>query len=26
VQNIDHFEWSSTNLYIKLFADWKLPK
>jgi hypothetical protein len=26
VQNIDQFEWSATNLYIKLFADWKLPK
>jgi hypothetical protein len=25
VQLIDQFEWSSTNLYIKLFADWKLP-
>ena len=26
VQNIDQFEWSTTNLYIKLFADWRLPK
>jgi hypothetical protein len=26
VQNIDQFEWSATNLYIKLFADWRLPK
>jgi hypothetical protein len=26
VQMIDQFEWSSTNLYIKLFADWRLPK
>ena len=26
VQNIDQFEWSPTNLYIKLFADWSLPK
>ena len=26
VQNIDQFEWSPTNLYIKLFADWRLPK
>jgi hypothetical protein len=25
VQNIDQFEWSPTNLYIKLFADWRLP-
>ena len=26
VQNIEQFEWSPTNLHIKLFADWKLPK
>ena len=26
VQNIDQFEWSPTNLHIKLFADWSLPK
>jgi hypothetical protein len=26
VQNIDRFEWSPTNLYIDLFADWSLPK
>ncbi len=26
VQLIDQFEWSPTNLSIKLFADWKLPK
>jgi hypothetical protein len=26
VQNIDQVEWSSTNLFIKLFADWRLPK
>ncbi|HXI71019.1 MAG TPA: hypothetical protein VNN22_11755 [Verrucomicrobiae bacterium] len=26
VQGIDQFEWSPTNLYIKLFADWRLPK
>ena len=26
VQLIDQPEWSPTNLYIKLFADWKLPK
>ena len=26
VQNIDQFEWSPTNLYIKQFADWRLPK
>ena len=26
VQNVDQFEWSPTNLYIKLFADWRLPK
>ncbi len=26
VQNIDRFEWSTTNLYIPLFADWELPK
>jgi len=26
VQMIDQFEWSSTNLYIKLFADWRLPE
>jgi len=26
VQLIDQFEWSSTNLHIKLFADWRLPK
>ena len=26
VQRIDQFEWSSTNLHIKLFADWKLPQ
>jgi len=25
VQLIDQFEWSPTNLYIKFFADWKLP-
>ncbi len=26
VQFIDQFEWSTTNLYIKLFADWRLPE
>jgi hypothetical protein len=26
VQLIDQFEWSATNLSIKLFADWRLPK
>ncbi len=26
VQMIDQFEWSSTNLHIKLFADWRLPE
>jgi hypothetical protein len=26
VQDIDRFEWSPTNLYIDLFADWSLPK
>lgn len=26
VQMINQFEWSSTNLYIKLFADWRLPQ
>jgi len=26
VQDIDQFEWSPTNLYIKLFADWRLPQ
>jgi hypothetical protein len=26
VQMIDQVEWSPTNLYIKLFADWRLPK
>ena len=26
VQNVDQFDWSPTVLYIKLFADWKLPK
>lgn len=25
VQLIDQFEWSPTNLYIKFFANWKLP-
>ena len=26
VQLIDQMDWSSTNVDIKLFADWKLPK
>ena len=26
VQLIDQFEWSPTNLCIKLFADWRLPE
>jgi len=26
VQMIDQFEWSPTNLYIKLFTDWRLPQ
>lgn len=26
VQVIDQFKWSSTNLYIHLFADWRLPE
>jgi hypothetical protein len=26
VQLIDQFEWSTTNLSIKFFADWRLPK
>jgi hypothetical protein len=26
VQMIDQFEWSQTNLHIRLFADWKLPE
>src|SRR5262245_44331339 len=25
VQIIDQFEWTPTNLYITLFADWRLP-
>jgi hypothetical protein len=26
VQSIDQMEWLSTNVDIKLFADWRLPK
>jgi hypothetical protein len=26
VQNIDQVKWSATNVDIKLFADWSLPR